>query len=191
MQLTGFRKVKRPLTVNDFHILALLLQFFIIFHSVFWCCQADLLWNGCGKAKGRFSVRMWPGDPAPQSLALGCLVSLSPGTSKCLSGSPLQCKSGSLTSNILLPLSTCQHVTRNEAVSTCSSSRWWLSPCISAHDFPCLLLLLLFHFLPHFSPLVTVPFLLPWTCTNPRGYTVGTLEEGLWVYGNHLQSAII
>ena len=63
MQLTGFRKVERPLTVNDFHILALLLQFFIIFHSVFWCCQAELLWNGCGKAKGRFRVRMWPGDP--------------------------------------------------------------------------------------------------------------------------------
>ena len=62
MQLTGFRKVERPLTVNDFHILALLLQFFIIFHSLLWCCQAELLWNGCGKAKGRFRVRMWPGD---------------------------------------------------------------------------------------------------------------------------------
>ena len=89
-------------------------------------------------------------------------------TSQVLSGSPRQWKSGPLTSTILLPPLTCL-TARNEAVPTCSSSRRSLPPCI--------------------SPLVTVPFLPPWTSINPRVFQCGHMEEGPWVYDQHLQSA--
>ena len=120
------------------------------------------MWRVCGKAKERQSQDVtggpWcPSEPGPETPG-----AFSPGTTQGLSVLPLQWKSGSLNCSFLSPLSTCLHANRNEAVSTCSSSRWSLSPCISAHDLASLLLLLfLLYFLPHFSPLVTVPFLAP------------------------------
>ena len=89
--------------------------------------------SGCEKVKGQFRVRMWPGAPVllrARTWAPGVLVS------RLLPGSPyftLQWKNGSLTSNILLPPSTCLHVTRNEAVPTCSCSKCLPSPWVSAH----------------------------------------------------------
>ena len=111
-------------------------------------------------------------------------------TSQGLRVSPLQWKSGSLTSNILLPPSTCLHVTRNEAVTTCSSSRWSLSPCISAHDLACLFLPLfpLSSFLISLFLSLFLPFLLEPPPTLEFSNR-GTLEEGPWVYDQHLQSA--
>ena len=111
-------------------------------------------------------------------------------TSQGLRVSSLQWKSGSLTSNILLPPSTCLHVTRNEAVTTCSSSRWSLSPCISAHDLACLLLPLL----PLSSFLISLFLSLFLSFLHEPPPTLefsnrGTLEEGPWVYDQHLQSA--
>ena len=44
--------------INDFHILALLLQFLIICHTVFWCWWAAVMWSGCEKVKGQVRVRM-------------------------------------------------------------------------------------------------------------------------------------
>ena len=139
--------------------------------------------NSCGMAVGKQRGDLESGCDQ------GTLVPLSPGNSQGLGVSPLQWKSGSLTSNILLPPSTCLCVTRNEAVPNCSSSRRSLSPCISAHDLPCLLLpLLLLQLLPYFSPLVTVTELPPSTSSNPRVCNVDTLEGGTSVYGHCLQS---
>ena len=132
--------------------------------------------NSCGIAVGKQRGDLESGCDQ------GTLVPLSPGNSQGLGVSPLQWKSGSLNSNILFPPSTCLCVTRNEAVPTCSSSRRSLSPCISAHDLPCLLLpLLLFQLPPYFSPLVTVALLPPSTSSNTRVCNVDTLEGGTLV----------
>ena len=92
------------------------------------------MWSGCEKVKGQFRVRMWTGDPVllgARTWAPGVLVSrVLPGP-WCFM---LQWKSGSLTSNILLPPSACLQVTRNEAVLVCSSSKCSLSPWVCGHD---------------------------------------------------------
>ena len=131
-----------------------------------------------GKQRGDLESGCDRGPCAPHNLALGPLVPFSPGTSQGLSVSLLQWKSGSLTSNILLPPSACLRVMRNDTISTCSSSRWSLSPCISAHDLACLLLPLFpLYFLHHFSPLVIVLFLPPWASTNPRVLQHGNIRR--------------
>ena len=43
--------------INDLYSLALL-QILNMWHEVTWCLRAALNWSGCGKAKGRFRVRM-------------------------------------------------------------------------------------------------------------------------------------
>jgi hypothetical protein len=43
--------------INDLYSLALL-QILNMHHAVSWCLRAALIWSGCGKAKGRFRVRM-------------------------------------------------------------------------------------------------------------------------------------
>ena len=44
--------------INDLRILVILLQIFNIFHEVFWCLRAEVMWRVCVKAKGRLRVRM-------------------------------------------------------------------------------------------------------------------------------------
>ena len=132
--------------INDLSIFALLLQVLIVCHVV-WCLREAVMGRGW-KQRGDLEsgcdhgalvlLIAWPWDPCVPASRIP----------KGLSVSPLQWKSGPLTSSILLPPSTCLCVTRNEAVPTCSSSRQSLPPFI--------------------SPLVTVPFLPPWTSNNPR-----------------------
>lgn len=110
----------------------------IIRHALFWCLRAAVMWRGCESKMG-LRVRMGLGAPKVLLTAWrwnpGVLGSRTPPRA-----SEFLCNEtvGLLLSNILLPPSTCLHVTRNEAVTTCSSSRRSSVSHISAHDLACL-----------------------------------------------------
>ena len=177
--------------INELYSLALL-QILNMWHEVTWCLRAALNWSGCGKAKGRFRVRMWPGDPV--------LLTTWPWDPWCpfLQGPPRASVFYFCNEKVGLwhPTSCChpQLVYEWRGMTPFPRVPPPGSHCLHA-SLPTTLLAFFYHFfslyfLHHFSPLVTVLFLPPWASTNPRVLQHGNIRRMMGVWPQSLISPL-